>query len=195
MQFVKSSNTDEFENLNDLIESELYSVLPDDVGLFLSSKSPYFNDRDIRRELNEEENRRTANGDDDIRTIMKLLTLADLKSVPNIVHYIWFGCRELRTHHYLSLLSALQIQEPDYIFFHTDCPPTGPLWNDFQQAADEKLKVIKRSPPQHIWGLPLKTIEHKSDVARLQILLQVGGIYADDDLIFLKVSQCVFGNI
>jgi len=31
-----------------------------------------------------------------------------------------------------------------------------------------------------------KRIEHQSDTARLQILLEMGGIYMDDDLVLLK---------
>ena len=32
----------------------------------------------------------------------------------------------------------------------------------------------------------LQKVEHQSDVARLQILLEIGGIYIDDDILFLK---------
>ena len=32
----------------------------------------------------------------------------------------------------------------------------------------------------------LQQVEHQSDVARLQILLEIGGIYIDDDVLFLK---------
>lgn len=189
IEFVKSPTT---ATLTDLIENELYNRLPDDVGLFLSSKSPYFNDRDIRKELADEDLRRRAKGDDNLREIFDSLPKSDQKTIPNVVHYIWFGCRDIRIHHFLSFTSALKIQQPDYILFHTDCPPGGALWNDFTQHAGDKLKIVKRSSPEHVWGIPLVTIEHKSDIARIQILLEVGGIYADDDLIFLKVKFLAF---
>ena len=44
--------------------------------------------------------------------------------VPNVVHYIWFGCkRKFLPYHYLSVLSALSVQKACQVFFHTDCEP------------------------------------------------------------------------
>ena len=44
--------------------------------------------------------------------------------VPNIVHYIWFGCkRKFIAYHYLSILSAMSVQNACKVFFHTDCEP------------------------------------------------------------------------
>ena len=37
-------------------------------------------------------------------------------------------------------------------------------------------------------------MEHQSDVARLQTLLEVGGIYMDDDMIILKPLHELMNN-
>jgi hypothetical protein len=48
----------------------------------------------------------------------------DSLPVPNIVHYIWFGCkRDFLPYHYLSVLSSLSVQNACKVFFHTDCEP------------------------------------------------------------------------
>jgi len=104
--------------------------------------------------------------------------------VPNIVHYIWFGCRDFRFHHYLSVKSVIKIQKPVTILFHTDCLPHGKYFRE----VEPHLRIVKRTPPKTVWGRPIANVEHQSDVARLQILLEFGGIYLDDDVVMLKVS-------
>ena len=92
----------------------------------------------------------------------------------------------VHSHHYLSLKSAINIQKPDIILFHTDCLPRGKYFRE----VEPNLRIVKRSPPKQVWGRPVKHVEHQSDVARLQILLEFGGIYLDDDVIILKARAC-----
>ena len=69
--------------------------------------------------------------------------------VPNVVHYIWFGCkRKFLSYHYLSVLSALSVQNACQVFFHTDCEP--PETNVLFQHLKEN-GVFNRKPP--IWHL------------------------------------------
>ena len=106
--------------------------------------------------------------------------------VPNIVHYVWFSCHEYRISDYLCMLSSLRYQNPELILVHGDCEPEGKYWELFKQAAGNKLKLIKKTPPDKIFGNEITAVEHKSDVARMQILLQVGGMYFDTDTMVLK---------
>ena len=51
-----------------------------------------------------------------------------------------------------SMLSALRYQQPDLILLHTNCVPDGSYWKTFQRAAGNTLMIIRRSPPQEIFG-------------------------------------------
>lgn len=53
-------------------------------------------------------------------------------------------------------MGALRYQRPRVILFHTDCEPHGDYWEALRRIAGEKLKVVKRSPPEKIWGLDIK---------------------------------------
>ncbi len=106
--------------------------------------------------------------------------------VPNIVHYIWFTPHEFKFHHYLGALGALRIQKPDKIMFHTDAEPDGGWWYDFKQEAGDVLQIVRRDQPGDIFGHPVDDIHHKSDVSRMQVLLEYGGIYLDSDVMIVR---------
>ena len=131
----------------------------------------------LRKEIENEMQRRSILNDDffDARQDTKT-------KIPNIVHYVWFGCRTFRFHHYLSMKSVINIQKPESIFLHTNCKPSGKYFNELEDS----VTIVKRSPPDRIWDRSVEKIEHKSDVARLQILMEHGGIYLDDDVLILK---------
>lgn len=133
-----------------------------------------------------EQKRRFDLGDDSLPDLLfsSVYSTSGEHKVPNIVHYIWFGCRDFRFHHYLSVKSVIKIQKPVTILFHTDCMPHGKYFRE----VEPHLRIVKRTPPKTVWGRPIVNVEHQSDVARLQILLEFGGIYLDDDVVILKVS-------
>ena len=132
-----------------------------------------------------EQKRRFDLGDDSLPDLLfsSVYSTSGEHKVPNIVHYIWFGCRDFRFHHYLSVKSVIKIQKPVTILFHTDCLPHGKYFRE----VEPHLRIVKRTPPKTVWGRPIVNVEHQSDVARLQILLEFGGIYLDDDVVILKV--------
>jgi hypothetical protein len=110
--------------------------------------------------------------------------------VPNIVHFIWFSNFTKHKKHefgfvnYISVLSVYKIQKPDMILFHCDAIPTDPWW---QKAwRDIPLTVVRRNTDTKIFGLETKHIEHRADLARLEILLECGGIYLDCDVIVVR---------
>jgi len=72
------------------------------------------------------------------------------------------------------------------ILFHTNCEPNGIYWKELKKIAGKKLILVKKSPPKKIWGNTVEVVEHQSDVIRLQVMLEVGGIYLDDDVIVLR---------
>ncbi|XP_077977418.1 uncharacterized protein LOC144432978 [Glandiceps talaboti] len=106
--------------------------------------------------------------------------------VPNIAHYIWFTCHQYNFINLVSMLSAHRTMKAEKIFFHTDCEPTGELWEEAKTLIPT-LEIHNMSRPQMVFGKKLnpKWPEHSADVARLQVLSQWGGVYLDTDVFVL----------
>ncbi|XP_077991636.1 uncharacterized protein LOC144445868 [Glandiceps talaboti] len=106
--------------------------------------------------------------------------------VPNIAHIIWFTCHPFQFENLVSILSIHRIMRPEKILFHTDCEPVDRWW---QQAKDEisTLEVHNMTRPMTVFDKKLnpKWPEHSADVARLQILMEWGGVYFDTDIFVL----------
>ncbi len=109
--------------------------------------------------------------------------------VPNIVHYIWFNTepRPLQFHHMLSILSAHKILNPEVVYFHTNMEPTGTYWERVRSLP--KLKVMYRDPPITLFGEKVKEPYYytsHSNVDRVKILQEYGGIYLDFDVLVTR---------
>ncbi|XP_069114888.1 uncharacterized protein [Argopecten irradians] len=114
-----------------------------------------------------------------------LLEKSDDYVVPNIVHFIWIGERVyLQFHHFLSIKSASIFIRPDKIYLHCDYEPVGLWWKSLRNLV--KIHVIKSNPPTSIFGHRVKRPEHKSDLIRLEVLKEHGGIFLESDVIVLK---------
>ncbi|XP_076823693.1 uncharacterized protein LOC143469765 isoform X2 [Clavelina lepadiformis] len=165
------------------------SILRPNPLIMIKDASRSINNVKIDEELRKEKAKRIRAGDTDIMKIpevQRILSNVFEYMIPNIVHFIWFNCHRYLIHHYISMLSALRYQKPSLILFHTNCVPNGTYWAAFVEEAAEKLKIVKRTPPMSVWGQQVTRVEHQSDVARIHILLEVGGIYMDDDVVVLK---------
>jgi len=112
--------------------------------------------------------------------------------VPNILHYIHLsnGGREWKLHHYLSVKSAYVRSGVDKIFIWVDNEPSGEWW----EKTKPLVETNQITPPTEIFGIPITQQAHKSDVLRLQILLEHGGIYVDTDTIFVKSYESLLNN-
>lgn len=109
--------------------------------------------------------------------------------VPNIVHYIWYAesPQQLKFHNLLSILSAHKLIKPQMILFHTNIEPTGNYWQEVKKIPS--LKVIHRRPSTCLFGYPLKLPYYEtssSNVDRLRVLYETGGIYLDLDVLVTK---------
>jgi hypothetical protein len=112
--------------------------------------------------------------------------------IPNILHYVHLsqGGRKWKLHHYLSVKSAYIRSGVDKIYFWVDKEPEGLYWEKTKPMVD----VICIQPPEEIFGKPITQQAHKSDVIRLQVLIEQGGIYADTDTIFVKPFTPLLNN-
>ena len=159
-----------------------------DPYILIKNNEKTINEVKINNELNKLSVFGKENGDDDLLKIPEIVKILEKKSfkVPNIVHFVSFSCHEYKISAYLTMLSALKHQSPDLILLHTDCEPTGWYWELFKTAAGNMLKIVRKTPPKSIFGNPIKVVEHQADIARLHILLQIGGIYLDSDTLVMK---------
>ena len=130
--------------LVDLIKIDR-SILPDDFAVNLDSGSPYFDDFSISQQLEALKN---------APDFVEIDAPVEESKIPNIVHYIWFGCHEFKIHHYLSVLSAVKIQKPEKIYFHTNCKPSGTYF----PTVERHLNVVYRAPPTEVWGQPVTKV-------------------------------------
>ncbi|XP_069132313.1 uncharacterized protein [Argopecten irradians] len=110
---------------------------------------------------------------------------SDGQPVSNIVHYIFFGMQNLSFVQFLSIWSIHTIQKPCVILVHGDTQLSGPYWTYLVRAIPNIIRV-RRMPPTHIFGIPIKLVEHQADVARLEAVKEFGGIYMDTDEILIR---------
>ena len=118
--------------------------------------------------------------------------------VPNIIHYVLFDVTDITFAHFISILSALKNQRPDLIYIHCNCHK---LKGRFYRRA---LKVAKKlftpiivrtiEKPTEIFGHKLREEWinwHSSDITRIRVLQEFGGIYLDRD-VYVVQSLDVF---
>ena len=109
--------------------------------------------------------------------------------IPNIVHFIYIKERPWKLHHYLSIKSATRLN-PKEINIWLNEEPEGEWW----ELTKPLVKLNFIDPPTEIFGIPITQPAHKSDIIRLQVLLEYGGIYADTDTIFVKSFNDILNN-
>ena len=118
--------------------------------------------------------------------------------VPNIVHYILFDIKDIGFGHFVSLLSVMKNQKPDLIYIHCNCHQlSGDYYERALRVADKTntqliVRTIER--PTQIFGQKLGYLNwHSSDIMRIQMLLEFGGIYFDND-VYVVESLDVYRN-
>jgi len=106
---------------------------------------------------------------------------AYLEPIPRIVHFIRtdnmperFGIIQ-----YLAVVSAAKNIKPDVMYFHVIAPGSGYWWD----RAKKYFTVRFVPPPTHIGAKQLSLAAHQSDVIRIDVLDEMGGIYLDWDVI------------
>jgi len=107
-----------------------------------------------------------------------------------VVHVIWFypPYTALRFHEAMCLLAVQRYVRPRKILFWYDAvssPPTGVWWQFTRQSVAHLLPVPYRRP-MSVYNRTLLVPEHQSDVARLSILEEFGGLYVDLDVIIVR---------
>jgi hypothetical protein len=115
-----------------------------------------------------------------------------MKKTPCIFHFV-FGLRPqtepFHLMHYLCIASCLYINKPDAVLFHYQHMPWGSWW----ELIAPYLQLRKIEPDKFISSFSYDDpaigqyrYAHLSDIARLEILINYGGIYADIDTLFIN---------
>jgi mannosyltransferase OCH1-like enzyme len=107
--------------------------------------------------------------------------------IPNIFHFIYFYPDndidyKFPLSHYLCVKSAYVLNKPERINFYLNREPSGEYWDKIKKI----INIIYVNPPEEVFGNKLFHAAHKSDVLRIQILKENGGIYMDLDIICKK---------
>ncbi|KAL3836288.1 hypothetical protein ACJMK2_021725 [Sinanodonta woodiana] len=110
---------------------------------------------------------------------------SDGKPVPYVVHFIWFMYREFDFFNFLSFMSVVRFVRPCLILIHGDFVPYGRYWHRFTMTFPYVI-LVRRSPKLTIYGKRVEFIEHLSDIMRIEILKDYGGIYLDYDEVVLR---------
>ncbi|KQC09153.1 MAG: glycosyl transferase [Smithella sp. SDB] len=115
-----------------------------------------------------------------------------MKKIPRIFHFV-FGLRPqtepFHLIHYLCIASCMGINKPDAVMFHCQHMPWGHWWDRIAPY----LQLRKIEPDKFISSFSYNDPAigkyrhaHLSDIARLEILIKYGGIYADIDTLFIN---------
>nr|KAG5700337.1 hypothetical protein BaRGS_029589 [Batillaria attramentaria] len=80
---------------------------------------------------------------------------------------------------------AVRFTRPCLVLVHGDVIPQGPYWAALLQLVPN-LVHVQRKPRSEILGRRIALVEHSADVARLEVLLEHGGMYLDIDQYVLR---------
>jgi len=113
--------------------------------------------------------------------------------IPKIVHFTWLTPpegKEFNIHHMASVKSVHH-HNPGYkIKIHCDKIPDSVFFDEIKNLVE--INIV--ATPQEVFGIPIKYMVMKSDVLRLRILIEEGGIYQDLDIITLKSYDDLLNN-
>jgi hypothetical protein len=105
--------------------------------------------------------------------------------VPNLVHLIYLNMSEIKFYQAISLYSIYLNQKPDLILIHCDrCNFTGFYWQQMNSINDLRNRIVLKNinTENTIFGKKYGWLTHRSDVLRLLVLMNYGGMYFDHDV-------------
>ena len=113
--------------------------------------------------------------------------------MPNIIHFIRFNKTTFSFVDYVCLKAAYRNHRPDHFYIHTDVGDKfhGKYWDWIKKDDDmfSRIKLVPIEIPYEIYGQKLSEgwrLPHGSDISRMQVLVQHGGIYLDNDVYVIQ---------
>jgi hypothetical protein len=115
------------------------------------------------------------------------------KTIPRTVHQVEINPlgKDIPLWRMLAGMAILAQIKPDKLLFHYPAGGTGPngeYWERLVAAAPTVVEAVGDCRTvTEIFGRPVtQHMAHKSDVIRLEIMMNQGGIYLDSDMFVLK---------
>ncbi|KAL8616647.1 hypothetical protein ACOMHN_031629 [Nucella lapillus] len=106
-------------------------------------------------------------------------------TITRVAHYVWFGAYNLTLDAFFSMYSVARFFQPCLILIYGDSIPSGPYWTALIHLLPNIVHV-SMDRPREIFGRTVDVVQHCSDVARMKILLEYGGMYLDFDQLLLS---------
>ena len=116
--------------------------------------------------------------------------------IPKIVHMVFglsddFGNKPFHLIHNIAIKSAHNIIKPDKIFLYCKYEPeNNKYWNEIKSI----VEIVKVEPVSEIFGNQIEHCAHKTDILRLEKLIEIGGIYLDCDTICINSFDNLLNN-
>lgn len=114
--------------------------------------------------------------------------------LPRLIHFVFGlapqeGAGDFGLHHYICVKSArLNYPNHEIVIWYSHSSDSNPYW----QEVSKFCKLVEVVAPTQIFGNPLHLHAHRTDVLRLQVLIEHGGIYLDFDSIVVRPVDDVF---
>ena len=122
-------------------------------------------------------------------------------TVPNIVHFVILqeNPENETTIDFIGstcILAAFLNQNPEKILIHTNAINiTGKYWKILTSVIGPKIQKNLVQKPTHVFGSPLSSLYHASDIVRIKTLIEFGGIFLDLDTFVGKKLPYIFTKI
>ncbi|CAN8012182.1 unnamed protein product, partial [Ixodes pacificus] len=105
--------------------------------------------------------------------------------VPNVVHFIRLNQTEISFWDAVCIRSVYLNQNPTGILVH--CSPCELKGRYASWIADiPTLQLVPIEAPESVFGLEFGCVQHVSDVLRIRVLMEHGGIYLDNDVFVVR---------
>ena len=113
-----------------------------------------------------------------------------VKSVPNIIHFVLLKEVNETDIDFISatcILAAFLNQAPDKIKLHTNIKTiSGKYFSIVINVLKSNLEIRLIEKPTHVFGYPLSSDYHASDLIRIKTLIDEGGIFLDLDTFLVR---------
>ena len=108
--------------------------------------------------------------------------------VPRLAHIVWLfnQPKNFTFAHVITFLSIqLYFKPEEIIIWYSNSTPVGPWW-EFTKLRVPNIELIQIDVPRKVYGRSIELVQHQSDIVRIEVLIQLGGLYVDLDVVLLK---------
>jgi len=131
------------------------------------------------------------------KIIEEKIEFSNEEQIPNIFHFIYGllpQITEFELYHYLSVKSAIDVNNPEKVYFYYYYQPYGTWWDKLDDLSVNKIKLSDEEFNIEINGKKINHYAHKADIIRLKKINEYGGIYLDIDTICIKSFNNLLKN-